>query len=515
MAVSTSTSPSAPAPGTGVAVPEKGLKHGAIGFGSALAIGLDSTAPAYSLASVIALIVAEVGLQTPATLLVAFIPILLTAGAYRELNRVDPDCGTTFSWVTRAFGPGIGWVSGFVVALAGIMVIGLLAEVAAQYTYVFFGWDEPSSGAVTALAVAYVVVMAALTIRGTDLSAAMQRVFVTFQVGVLALFSVWLLVRVLAGDGGAGSIDPSLSWLNPFSIESFGVLSAGLLIAVFVFWGWESSVVLNEETEDGARANGRAGVTATAILVVTYVVVAFAVLAWGGQERVAGYEDFTILADFADEALPGFLDELVVLAVLTSALAATQTTILPASRSALSMAARRAAPSALGRVHPRFRTPHVSTIVIVGIALLYYVPLKLLEEDLLTDTFTGLGILIAFYYAITALACVVFFRRQLTRSVRNLLLLAVGPLIGAAILGFVLVRSFIDLTDAEASSTSGEALFLGLGGPLVIGLGVFLLGVLGALAWRVAGDRSFFTERPSVAPEQGTVRVVAPERDAL
>jgi hypothetical protein len=109
----------------------------------------------------------------------------------------------------------------------------------------------------------------------------------------------------------------------------------------------------------------------------------------------------------------------------------------------------------------------------------------------------------------------VFFRRQLTRSVRNLLLLAVGPLIGAAILGFVLVRSFIDLTDAEASSTSGEALFLGLGGPLVIGLGVFLLGVLGALAWRVAGDRSFFTERPSVAPEQGTVRVVAPERDAL
>ncbi len=152
--------------------------------------------------------------------------------------------------------------------------------------------------------------------------------------------------------------------------------------------------------------------------------------------------------------------------------------------------------------------------MIVGIALLYYVPLKLLDEDLLTDTFTGLGILIAFYYAITALACVVFFRRQLTRSVRNLLLLAVGPLIGAAILVFVLVRSFIDLTDAEASSTSGEALFLGLGGPLVIGLGVFLLGVLGAIAWRVAGDRSFFAERPSVAPEQGTVQVVAPERDA-
>jgi amino acid transporter len=494
---------SSPEPGGTLAVPEKGLKHDAIGFSGALAIGLDSTAPAYSLASVIALIVAEVGLQTPATLLVAFIPILLTAGAYAELNRVDPDCGTTFSWVTRAFGPAVGWVSGFIVGMAGIMVIGLLAEVAAQYTYVFLGWEEPSSLAITVLAVAYVLVMAALTIRGTDLSAALQRVFVTFQVGVLAVFAVWTLVRVIAGDGGQGSVDPSLAWLNPFALESFSALAAGLLIAVFVYWGWESSVVLNEETVDGARANGRAALTATVILVLTYVLVAFAVLAWGGTERVSGFEDFTILAVFADEVLPGFLDELVVLAVLTSALAATQTTILPASRSALSMAARRAAPAGLGAIHPRYRTPHVATAVIVGIALLYYVPLKAFEEDLLTDTFTGLGILITFYYAITALACVVFFRRRLTRSPRDLLRLGIGPIVGAAILLFVLVRSFSDLTDAEASSTSGEQFAFGLGGPLVIGLGVAVLGIVLAIAWRLAGDRRFWAERPSVAPDEG------------
>ena len=35
------------------------------------------------------------------------------ASGYRELNRVAPDCGITFTWATKAFGPRTGWTGGW------------------------------------------------------------------------------------------------------------------------------------------------------------------------------------------------------------------------------------------------------------------------------------------------------------------------------------------------------------------------------------------------------------------
>src|SRR2546429_5886071 len=84
---------------SGQVVIDKGLKRGALGFGSNLAIGVASAAPAYALAATLGLIVAVggVGLRAPAVLIVSFLPMLLVAVAYRHLNRADPDCGTTFA----------------------------------------------------------------------------------------------------------------------------------------------------------------------------------------------------------------------------------------------------------------------------------------------------------------------------------------------------------------------------------------------------------------------------------
>ena len=88
-------------------VMDKGLKKDAIGYLSNIVIGVASTAPAYSLAATLGFIVAVkgVGVHAPAVMLVAFIPMLLVASAYKYFNRADPDAGTTFAWTTRAFGP--------------------------------------------------------------------------------------------------------------------------------------------------------------------------------------------------------------------------------------------------------------------------------------------------------------------------------------------------------------------------------------------------------------------------
>ncbi|HYH61234.1 MAG TPA: APC family permease, partial [Solirubrobacterales bacterium] len=100
-----SASVPAPAAAKEVETGDKGLKKDSIGFLDGLSIGLASTAPAYSLAAVIGSIVVAVGVKAPAVLLVSFIPMFFIAAAFFYMNRVDTDCGTTFSWVTRAMGP--------------------------------------------------------------------------------------------------------------------------------------------------------------------------------------------------------------------------------------------------------------------------------------------------------------------------------------------------------------------------------------------------------------------------
>ena len=205
------------AEGSAPASEQKGLKANAIGFVDALVIGLASTAPAYSLAAIIGSLVVVIGVQAPAALLASFVPMFFIATAFYYMNRADPDCGTTFSWVTRALGPWAGWMGGWAVCVTGILVVGSLADVGARYTYVLFGWDGAAGSkvAVTVLAIAYIVVLTAVCIMGTELSARVQNVMILAQVGALLLFAVVALVKVYGGDALDSSIEPASSWYRP------------------------------------------------------------------------------------------------------------------------------------------------------------------------------------------------------------------------------------------------------------------------------------------------------------
>ena len=77
----------------------------------------------------------EVGVQVPAIILVGFIPMLLVAFGYRELNRAMPDSGTSFTWATRAFGPWIGWLAGWGLIAATILVLSNLAGIAVEFLF--------------------------------------------------------------------------------------------------------------------------------------------------------------------------------------------------------------------------------------------------------------------------------------------------------------------------------------------------------------------------------------------
>src|SRR4051794_17190541 len=337
--------------------PATGLKKNAIGYASSVVIGVASTAPGYSLAAVLGLIVAVpgIGVHAPAVLMLSFVPMLLVALAYKYLNKAEPDAGTTFAWATRAFGPKTGWIGGWAIIVADIIVMANLAEIAGRYSFLLFGANDPSVLAVTAIGVLWIAIMTVVCVIGIEVNARTQRWLLTAEIVTLAVFAGVALVRVFTGHAGPGAITPDLSWFSPFAIPSVGALTAGLLVAVFIYWGWDSLVTVNEETEDSETTPGKAAVMSTLILVGIYLIVSTAAIAFGGVQQLAGDQSGDVLGVLATHVFgSSLLGKIVIVAVLTSAAASTQTTILPTSRTALSMARAKAAPEPLARIHGRY-----------------------------------------------------------------------------------------------------------------------------------------------------------------
>ncbi|MGX5653364.1 APC family permease [Geodermatophilus nigrescens] len=480
---------------------EATLRPGAIGFLDALVIGLASTSPAYSLAAIIGALVALTGVSAPGVLLASFVPMLLIASAFAALNRVDPDCGTTFSWVTRAMGPWAGWIGGWAITMTGVLIIGSLANVGVVFTLRTLDLDSlaENTAVVLVLTVALILLMTWVCVLGTELSARLQNALILAQTVALLVFAAVATYRGVTGNSPLGGLDPDWSWLNPFGAGG-AALSGGLLLGVFAYWGWESAVNLTEETRDSTTTPGRAAIVSTVVLLVTYVAVAVAVLAFAGTDFLADNadEEEAIFALLSTEVMGGW-DWVVLLSVATAAIASTQTTILPASRTGLSMARRHALPARFGHVSPRHRTPDVSTWWVGVIASVWFVAVSLLSENALFDSITALSLLIAFYYALTGIACAVYHRRQLARSVSAFLLIGVGPLVGAGLLIWLLVLSIRDLAD-PGNSYTGQA-WLGVGPPLVIGVGIFALGLVLMVVWR-ARDGRYWQERPGIAGDR-------------
>ena len=190
-------------------ISQKGLRAGAVGVIGAVVIGVSTIAPAYTLTASLGPTVAEVGTQVPAIILVGFIPMLLTAFGYRELNRVMPDSGTSFTWGVRAFGPWIGWMTGWGLIAATVIVLSNLAGIAVEFLFLLI--SQLSGNAAIAdlafnpfinVAVCLLFMLGATLVSYRDMQTTQkfQYVLVGFQVAVLVVFAVVAIVKAVQGD---------------------------------------------------------------------------------------------------------------------------------------------------------------------------------------------------------------------------------------------------------------------------------------------------------------------------
>ena len=454
------------------APPDKGLRAGTLGLISSVVIAVSSTAPAYSMAATLGLIVAIVGVHSPGTLIVSFLPMLCIAYAFRELNKADPDCGTTFTWTARAFGARTGWMGGWGIIAADIIVMASLSQIAGRYFLELVGAGTASTVWVTVTGVAFIALLTGVCYRGIEVSARLQQVLLVIEVGALAVFAVVALVKAGTGHALPGHAHPSAGWLNPWT-GSFGHLSNSFLLAVFIYWGWDCALSVNEETKDSARTPGRAAVMATLMLVVIFAVISAAALAYAGPAFLAAHST-DVLGAMATSVLGSTPGKLLVLCVLTSTAASAQTTIMPTARAALAMSAHGAIPAWFARMHPRFRTPTVATLVMGGVSALFYVLLTAVSKNVLADSAASVGLLIAFYYGLTGFACVWYFRRDLLTGGHALLVKGILPLIG----GLTLLGAFVLSIKSYWPAASSYSSFHGIGGIFLIGAGSLVIGVV-------------------------------------
>jgi amino acid transporter len=285
---------------------------------------------------------------------------------------------------------------------------------------------------------------------------------------------------------------PQLSWLWPSGLDVSSIAQA-IILCIFIYWGWDACLAVGEETKDPGRTPGIAAVITTLILVCTYMLVAYAVQSFSGFSEVGiglnnpnNTDD--VLTVLGKPVAGTIAASLLLLTVAVSALSSTQTTILPTARGTLSMAVYEAIPKRFANVHPRYMTPAFGTIMMGLSALSFYLLLTVLSENALADSVASLGLAVAFYYGITAFACVWYFRKTLFSSMRNLFFRGVFPLIGGVAMALAFGISAKDMIAPDYGYTA----FGSIGGVFVLGVGMLVLGVPLMLLCFAFGTKRFF-----------------------
>ncbi|MFJ1967390.1 APC family permease [Streptomyces sp. NPDC087903] len=450
-----------------------------LGVVDGVAIAASSTAATTSIAIGMGTIASIVGLQAPALLLLAFLPVLGIATAYARLNRSEPNCGNGYVWVGKSLGPWPGFLTGWVTVVGSLIfcaytsaimgsVVLILANKAGLHTLAGIGLDPTSTGVSTAVGLVILLALAALTVTGMRAATRFQFSLLIFEYTVLLGFCGWALVT---GDHAV-----SLSWFNPFEITDGTAFAQGMVLAVFFFWGWDAAFSVNEETRSPGDA-ARGGLIALFAMLGLFL---FASVAFQREMSLAE------LVRNGPQALPYLGEKLAaepwatlpLIALMFSAVASVQATLIPTARGLLAMGRDRTMGPLWTRVHSRYGTPALGTLVVTTIAAVIALLAVAIPKlsDMLLAAVNAIGLVVALYYGLTALACAVRFRSALREGAREALLAVGVPTVSALVLlslGGYLGYSYLTMSDHfELNPDNGWFMFSLPAAIVLTGLGM-------------------------------------------
>ncbi|MDI2128795.1 APC family permease [Yinghuangia seranimata] len=498
MSVDTPTRTAA-APAAAAAATAPGLKK-TLGVRQGVVMALANMSPTVSIGLGLGLIGMEVGTSLPAAFLIACLPILGIAVGYARLSERDPNAGTTYIWVRRALGPWLGFMVGWIGVACSILFLAYGTQLAGQFT---LGVVHELGGSVdpgnmkyaTVIGILWAVGITWTAVRGVDVAARVQGILFGFAALVVVIVCVFAFAGW--GDGGATN-DFSAHWFNPFGFDNTTVLATGVLLCAYNFWGWETAFSVSEENVD-KKVAGKAGLISIAIAVALFV---FAAAAF---ERALSADEF---AEYGANALPYLSDKIfggpgaliAYLAMLLSTIACLQSSVIGGARLTMAMGRNGVLGKSWARLHPKHRTPAISTYRTVAISLVIAAAGTALGKltDVIMATVTAVGILVSFGYGVTGVACVMIFRRELRRSVRNFLTLGLLPgLAGVALLllgGYMVYSQWTSVDTIAFDAENGRFL-------TVVPLSIIAVGIPIAAWNRFVRKPDYFTLPRSVDPD--------------
>jgi amino acid transporter len=408
---------------------ERSLKKGALGFLDALAMAIAGSAPAYSITVTTAALVAAAGVAGPAALWIAALPIMGITVAFAYLNRWRPDAGAAYAWVGRAMHPALGFLAGWALLSLSTFfnVAAALPAGEATLDLLVPGRSHDVLWATGAGAVWFLGVLALITF-GITVSAKAQVVLTSLEVLAIVLLCDLAILNARAIPAAAFSWD----WFLPSAFGSFQSFSAGMLVALFYYFGWDVSANLAEETAAASTASGIACILGVLVTVGLFVLAQVAVqMALTPSEIEANGGN--LLPALGAAALPAPWSAIAVLAVLVSAVATIETQLLQCTRLLFAMARDRVIGEAMGKLHPRFQTPWLAGFVVAGVSLLLFAGSATVPSInvLMRDLINAIGVQVAFYYALAGIACAWHYRKSMRTGWRTIAFAVIVPLTSA------------------------------------------------------------------------------------
>ena len=480
----------------------KGLRKGSVSIVAAVAIGLAATAPAYSLTGALGYGALESGYQLPIVFVISAIPMFFVALAYKHMTTVAADSGTVFTWGSMAMGPRTGWIGGWGLFLSSTLAGVGAAEVMVNSVVTVTGMEDPPHLLRLAIAAGFILLTTWLVSRGAEESSRTTLGLTVLQYGGLILFAALMGAAVLGGDSAPSAEPFSWQWLNPLAIDGFQPLLGGFLVALFIFWGFDASLAMSEESEGNSEQAGRTGVIAMGIILVTYVLFTIAALAFSGLDESdplsMTFEDNIddVFFVMASQTIGSKGAVVAALIVGISAFSATMSTVMPTARGLLAMATYKALPGKFANVNEATRSPKYATWFMGLLTLAIYVGLSLTSDAIVADSVYSVGISICAYYIVVSLASVFYFHRTAFGSVRTALGQVILPGIAAVVLIAVMILEAKNMTDPDYGSGNS---FRGIGTVFIVGVIGMLLCVPAMALWNLKAPAFF---RGQTLPKQ-------------
>ncbi|MDX2650349.1 APC family permease [Streptomyces sp. PA03-1a] len=445
-----------------------------LGVVDGVAIAASSTAATTSIGVGMGALAATVGLQAPVVLLLAFLPVLGIATAYARLNRSEPNCGNGYTWVGATLGPWPGFLTGWVTLAGSVVFMAYTSAITGSVILAFankagltevagLALDPGSTAVSTVLGLVVLTGVTVLAVTGVRGATRLQAGLLVFEYAVLLVFCGLAFLR--------GGHAVRASWFDPFAVHDGTAFAQGLVLAVFFFWGWDAAFSVNEETRDvGDSARG-----GTIALVAMLGMFLFASVAF--QREMSLPE----LIENGPQALPHLGAKLAgepwaslpLLALMFSAVASVQSSVIPTARGMLAMGRDRTMGPVWTRIHPRFGTPAVGTVLVMAVAAVIALLAMAIPRlnDMLLAAVNSVGLLVALYYGLTAVACAVRFRGALRAGAREAPLSVVVPGLSGAVLlgaGCYLGHSYATMSDHFELSPGNGWFMLALPGGIVL-----------------------------------------------